>query len=88
MSSATAYVEMTTDSDYVRLGITNWLADWTAREWRTAGKAPVKIRIYGAGSTSRRRGIKSPGVGSEDTPDTRNELADALASRGIDELED
>jgi hypothetical protein len=61
---------MTIDSDYVRLGITNWLADWTAREWRTAGKAPVKIRIYGTGSTSRRRGSKSPGAGSKDMQDT------------------
>jgi ribonuclease HI len=52
-------------------------------------KARVIIRIYGAGSTLRRRGIKSPGVrvrGHAGHPE--NELADALASRGIDELED
>ena len=31
-----------TDSQYVRLGITEWLADWKARGWRTAAKKPVK----------------------------------------------
>ena len=31
-----------TDSQYVRLGITEWLAGWKARGWRTAGRKPVK----------------------------------------------
>jgi ribonuclease HI len=33
-----------TDSQYVRLGITKWLADWKARGWRTADRKPVKNR--------------------------------------------
>ena len=31
-----------TDSQYVRLGITEWLSGWKARGWRTAGRKPVK----------------------------------------------
>lgn len=30
------------DSEYVRKGITEWLAGWKARGWRTAAKQPVK----------------------------------------------
>ena len=35
-------VELHTDSQYMRTGITEWLAGWKARGWRTAAKAPVK----------------------------------------------
>ena len=35
-------VALTTDSQYVRKGITEWLAAWKKRNWRTAGKKPVK----------------------------------------------
>ena len=35
-------VILTTDSQYVRQGITQWLANWKSRGWRTAAKAPVK----------------------------------------------
>ena len=31
-----------TDSQYLRTGITEWLAAWKARGWRTADKKPVK----------------------------------------------
>ncbi|MCK4641227.1 MAG: ribonuclease HI, partial [Candidatus Marinimicrobia bacterium] len=33
-----------TDSEYVRKGITEWLHNWKVRNWRTAGKKPVKNR--------------------------------------------
>ena len=35
-------VELHTDSQYVRNGITEWLPGWKARGWRTASKSPVK----------------------------------------------
>ena len=31
-----------TDSQYVRLGMTEWLTGWKARGWRTADRKPVK----------------------------------------------
>ncbi|MDX6751066.1 ribonuclease HI [Geminicoccaceae bacterium 1502E] len=35
-------VRLFTDSQYLRLGITRWLANWKTRGWRTADKKPVK----------------------------------------------
>ncbi len=35
-------VELTTDSTYLRDGITRWIHDWKRRNWKTAGKKPVK----------------------------------------------
>lgn len=31
-----------TDSEYVRRGITEWLANWKARGWKTSDRKPVK----------------------------------------------
>jgi ribonuclease HI len=33
-----------TDSEYVRRGVTEWLAAWKVRGWRTADRKPVKNR--------------------------------------------
>ncbi len=35
-------VDLFTDSQYVRHGITQWMRNWKARGWRTADKKPVK----------------------------------------------
>ena len=35
-------VELTTDSTYLRDGITCWIHDWKRRNWKTAAKKPVK----------------------------------------------
>lgn len=35
-------VHLYTDSQYLRLGITEWLPAWKARGWRTADRKPVK----------------------------------------------
>jgi len=37
-------VVLTTDSQYVRQGITEWMAGWLRRGWKTAGGEPVKNR--------------------------------------------
>jgi len=37
-------VELVTDSEYLRSGITEWLPRWVASGWRTADKRPVKNR--------------------------------------------
>lgn len=36
------HVTITTDSQYVMKGMTEWLAGWKARNWRTAARQPVK----------------------------------------------
>ena len=35
-------VKLTTDSQYVRQGITQWIHNWKKRGWKTVAKAPVK----------------------------------------------
>lgn len=35
-------VELHTDSQYVQLGITEWLPNWVRRGWKTADRKPVK----------------------------------------------
>jgi ribonuclease HI len=35
-------VELTTDSQYVRQGITQWIQGWKKKNWRTAAGKPVK----------------------------------------------
>ncbi|NND65858.1 MAG: ribonuclease HI [Gammaproteobacteria bacterium] len=35
-------IKLITDSQYVQQGITEWLAGWKMRGWRTANKKPVK----------------------------------------------
>ena len=35
-------VELHTDSQYVKNGISEWIRGWKARGWRTADKKPVK----------------------------------------------
>ncbi|HZZ37397.1 MAG TPA: ribonuclease HI, partial [Caulobacteraceae bacterium] len=35
-------VELHTDSQYVKNGVTEWMPLWKARGWRTAGKSAVK----------------------------------------------
>lgn len=35
-------VTLTTDSQYLRLGVTQWMENWKRRGWKTASKSPVK----------------------------------------------
>lgn len=37
-------VELFTDSEYLRRGITEWVTQWQRNGWRTAAKQPVKNR--------------------------------------------
>ncbi len=35
-------VRLTTDSEYVRRGVLEWMTNWKKRGWKTASKQPVK----------------------------------------------
>ena len=37
-------IEIYTDSQYVRLGVTEWIHKWKVNNWRTAAKKPVANR--------------------------------------------
>ena len=80
-------VELTTDSQYVRKGITEWIKNWKARGWKTASKKPVKNddlwrRLDELAS---QHDISWHWVKGH-SGHRENEIADTLANRGIDEL--
>ena len=79
-------VQVYTDSTYVRSGITSWLAGWKRNGWKTSTKQPVKNadlwqRLEAACERHRVEWFWVKGhAGVAD-----NELADQLATRGIEE---
>jgi len=80
-------VILTTDSQYVRKGITEWIANWKKRGWKTASKQPVKNkdlwqRLDKAATQHR---VEWHWVRGH-TGHPENERADELANKGIDEL--
>ncbi len=80
-------VRLTTDSQYVRNGITQWMARWKRNGWRTADRKPVKNadlwrRLDQAAA---RHQVEWHWVRGH-TGHPENERADALANRAIDEM--
>ena len=82
-------VDLYLDSQYVRQGITEWIAGWKAKGWRTSTKQPVKnvdlwqrldTLVSGAGHVIRWHWVRGH-AGHEG-----NERADALANRGVASL--
>lgn len=80
-------VHLTTDSQYVMKGITEWMANWKKRGWKTAGRQPVKnVDLW-----QRLDKALAPHQVTWEwvrghTGHPENERADALANQGIDEL--
>lgn len=80
-------VALYTDSQYVRKGVLEWLAQWKARDWRTADRKPVKnIDLWQALEREiERHSIEWHWVkGHAGVPG--NERADQLANEAIDEM--
>jgi ribonuclease HI len=80
-------ISLTTDSQYVRKGITEWLTNWKARGWKTASKKPVKnVDLWQAlDEQAARHKVQWHWVKGH-SGHRENEFADQLANRGIDEL--
>ena len=80
-------VSLTTDSEYLRKGITEWLLQWRRRGWRTAGKKPVKnVELWQElDEISSRHQIRWHWVKGH-SGDAGNERADELANLAIEEL--
>ena len=79
-------VKLTTDSQYVRKGITEWLAGWKRKNWMTASKKPVKnVDLWKRleQEASRHQVDWCWIKGHSGHPD--NEMADELARRGAKE---
>ncbi|HLF66837.1 MAG TPA: ribonuclease HI [Gammaproteobacteria bacterium] len=80
-------VAITTDSQYVRKGMIEWVHNWQKNGWRNASKAPVKnedlwreLLLACEGHHVEWHWVKGHSGHSE------NELADQLANQAIDEL--
>ena len=80
-------VRLTTDSVYVKNGITTWLANWKAKGWKTAGRKPVKnVDLWQAlDELNQQHEVEWHWVKGH-SGHRENEIADELANRGIDEL--
>ncbi|MFK8067619.1 MAG: ribonuclease HI [Gammaproteobacteria bacterium] len=80
-------VTLTTDSSYVKDGITKWLEGWKKRGWKTANKKPVKNqdlwqRLEKAANEHEVDWKWVKGHSGH----VENDIADQLANDGIDEL--
>ena len=83
------HVTLHVDSQYVLKGMTEWIAGWKARGWKTATKQPVKNvdlwqRLDGlvnsAGHKIEWRWVRGH------NGDPGNEHADMLANRGVEQV--
>ncbi len=81
-------VTLTTDSKYVMNGITEWIDNWKKRGWKTAAKKPVKNEDLWRrlDQASKQHEIDWQWVKGH-SGHRENEMADALANKGIDELQ-
>ncbi|MDR2878073.1 MAG: ribonuclease HI [Chromatiales bacterium] len=80
-------VSLTTDSEYVKKGIGEWLPSWKRRGWKTADKKPVKnVDLWQRlDEAAQRHDIKWHWVrGHSGHPE--NERVDRAAVQAIDEL--
>ena len=77
-------VDLHTDSQYVRNGVTQWLAGWKARGWKTADRKPVKnVELWRRlEEASERHEVEWRWVRGH-AGDEMNERADALARAGM-----
>lgn len=80
-------IDLYSDSKYVLQGITEWLPNWKKRNWLTASKKPVlnvdlwqELDLLVAQHKINWHWVK----GHSGHPG--NEMADAMANKGIDEL--
>ncbi len=80
-------VRIYTDSQYVRKGITEWIASWKSRGWRTSSRKPVmnqdlweQLDALAAAHTIEWPGVPGPAGGPA------HERVDRLANQAIDSL--
>ena len=81
-------VDLTTDSVYVKDGITRWLQGWKEKGWKTAARKPVKnVDLWQAlDEENQRHDVRWHWV-KRHSGHAENERADLLANLGIDELQ-
>lgn len=89
IKNETHTIQLTTDSKYVKDGVTQWLSGWKSRGWKTAQKKPVKnvdlwIEMDKLVSRLTIEWFWVKGHSGH----TENELVDELANEAIDQFLD
>ena len=82
-----SHIELTTDSEYLRKGITEWIHKWKKNQWKTTNKGLVKNRDLWQtlDALVQQHKITWHWIkGHSNHPE--NDLADALANQAIDDL--
>lgn len=81
-------IDLYTDSQYVQKGISEWVASWKRRGWKTADKKPVKnvdlwleLDSLAGGHDIRWHWVRGHAGHAE------NERADQLANQGIESMQ-
>lgn len=81
------HVKLTTDSQYLRKGITEWLSGWKKNGWKTAAKQPVKnADLWQAlDEEVQRHQVEWCWVKGH-SGHVENDIADSLANKGVEEF--
>ena len=80
-------VNLYTDSQYVRKGILEWMANWKKRGWKTAARKPVKNQDLwiSLDNAIERHEVEWHWVKGHSGVEG-NEIADSLANKAIDQM--
>ena len=80
-------IELYTDSNYLRQGITEWIHKWKLNNWRTAAKKPVANRdlCIEISDLNEKMNVQWNWVKGH-AGDPGNERADQLANLGVDNV--
>ena len=83
----TCIVNLHTDSSYVQKGMTQWIANWKQRNWRTSNKKPVKNADLwqSLDYEASKHNINWHWVKGH-AGDPGNERADTLANLGVEQI--
>lgn len=82
------HVVLTTDSVYVKDGITKWIANWKKNQWKTAAKKPVKNQdLWQSLDEALKKHQVDWAWVKGHAGHRENEMADQLANEAMDELQ-
>ena len=80
-------VELTTDSQYVRRGITEWIVNWKKNNWRNSQKKPVKnADLWQELDSEAAKHVVTWHWVKGHSGHPENETADALANAAIESM--
>lgn len=80
-------VRVTTDSTYVKNGITQWIHNWKKNQWKTASRRPVKnVDLWKQLDLAVAEHQVDWAWVKGHSGHLENDRADMLANRGIDEM--